>query len=591
VQRLELVATAVVSQALQTVQPLQSPQVVGDQAVIVAASPVTTGPAREALGLVVATAPLDARFLAVRTTGLAGEQEGAAVALAGRSGVLAQHGPQPPLSAVLRLAGAAIDGTEDLTDEVGDRFVVARPVERTDGVAEMAVVLSVPSQPIDATREDLFRVLFVIAMGAALIATVLAAFAGERVGAGLRRLTTAARSIEAGDLHARAGVTTDDELGALGTTFDSMAGALRARTDELRSTAARLEAVVAGMGEALVATDAEGNVTDFNAAAEELTDVPSLDARGRHVADVVHLLDDEGADITPRLVRPVLEGWTGTGAVVKPDGTEVPVAVSAAPLRGQDGGVTGAVFVLRDVRREREVERMKTEFLANISHELRTPLTPIKGFAGLLASRSIDPERTREFADEILSGANRAERVVEQLVNFATLAAGRVNLNVEPVPVRDVVDGTVMRWRDRVDGQHRVERRVARGLPPVAADRHYLDQSLDELVDNAVKYSPAGGKISVTATKADGGGAVLLSVADAGVGIAPDRLDAIFDEFAQADASATRRFGGLGLGLAFVRRIARAHGGELTCTSTPGKGSTFTLRLPAADDGNVRRRP
>ena len=584
----ELGGSAVISQARLEEDAAQSVVVIGGSPLALAAAPLSL-PGLGFRGLVVLTSRLDGSYLEARAVPIQNEQEGVGIALIGRDGVLASHGPTITDDAASVLALATIDGSAESARNIGDRFAVARPVVGADGAPAMALVLSVPRDQLEAAREDLYRVLFLVAMGAAAAALALAALVGERIGAGLRRLTVAATAIREGNLDATAGVTTDDELGALGSTFDSMAGSIRTMTADLRTAAddeaalrGRLEAVVAGMGEALVAVDASGTVTDFNAAAEELLDVAARHTRGRPVTEVVVLIGDDGVDLSPRLGRPVLEGWTATGSVVQAGGREVPVVVSAGTLRGPGNDVHGAVFVLRDVRRERELERMKTEFLANISHELRTPLTPIKGFASILQTRELPTDRAKGFADEIAVAADQMERVIGQLVNFATIVGGRISLEPEPLPARSVLDEAVRRGRDRADGTHKITRRVAAGTPPMIADRTYLLQSLDELIDNAIKYSPGGGRITVSAalTPAEGGQAMRVSVTDEGLGIPADRLESIFEDFTQGDGSATRRFGGLGLGLALVHRIVRAHGGELTCESVPGKGSRFSMILP-----------
>lgn len=584
----ELGGSAVVTQARELRGPAQSVAVVAGEPLAVAAAPVTLG-TTDFRGVVVLTSRLDASYLAVRAAPIESEQADAGLALVGRQGVLADHRTSLEPTVAADLAREVVDGGGPLAREVGDRFVAARVVEGGDGAPVMALLLSVPRSQIESAREDLYRVLFLVAMGAAAVALAVSTAVGERIGGGLRRLTSAATAIREGDLDAKADVRTDDELGVLGSTFEAMAGSLRTMTDDLRQAAddeaalrGRLEAVVAGMGEALVAVDRSGRITDFNAAAEELADLPASAARGRSIDEVLRFVDDDGVDQTERFQRPVLEGWTATGAVQLREGAEVPVVVSAGTLRGPGDDVAGAVFVLRDVRRERELERMKTEFLANISHELRTPLTPIKGFASILQTRELPPERAKGFAEEIGTAADQLERVIGQLVNFATAVGGRLVVEPEPLPPRPVLDEAVRRWQARVDGAHQIVRRVSKGTPPIPADRAALLQALDELLDNAVKYSPGGGRVVVAAARVEQptGPVVEVSVSDQGVGIPADRLGRIFDDFTQVDASATRRFGGLGLGLALVHRIVRAHGGELTCESTPGRGARVAMTFP-----------
>ncbi|MDP8954163.1 MAG: ATP-binding protein [Actinomycetota bacterium] len=570
-----------------------APALVGGEALAAAASPVRVSVRGQSrfVGVVFAAEPFDREYLAVRKE----NDRSLSLALVGRDLTLASAGAQPASSTLSSAARAALDSGEPVRRVVDDLFVAAHPVVGgTEPV--FAVVVSAPTTLVATTRQQLFGTLFLVALGAALVALVLAALVGERIGAGLRRLTRSAEEIRGGNLAARVDLPPGDELGALGDAFDSMAAALGSMTGELRESAidearlrGRLEAVVAGMGEALMAVDATGTVTDFNAAAEELFDRPSGEVCGFSVRDLA-LLGPQGEDLTARIAFPRLEPWVTTGTVVRRDDTRVPVAVSCGAVRGTEGEMVGGVVVLRDLRPEREVERMKTEFLANISHEWKTPLTPIKGYASMLSTRSLSTEKTQDFAAEILVSAGKLERVISRLVNFATVSAGRLDLHTEAVAVQSLLDDAADRWRDRTGERHTLVCQVPEGIPPLQGDRRYLEQVVDELIDNAIKYSPDGGTVTVTARAGGraGNGSrpyVELSVDDEGVGILPERLGTIFGEFAQGDGSATREFGGLGLGLALVRHICEAHGGTLTCRSQPGEGSTFTIALPAVRPG------
>ncbi|MCU1448026.1 MAG: hypothetical protein JWP02_196, partial [Acidimicrobiales bacterium] len=575
--------------------PASATQVVGSKALAVAVAPIRVGQTARFVGAILASVKLNGSYLNVRRF----TEADLHLALVGRSGVLAANGRRGPPTAVLqRVADKALTTGAAASTTANGLFVSAQPLLGEQGSPLLAVVASEPTTQVDNTRNSLFRTLFLVALGASLLALVVALAVGDRIGAGLRRLTLAAEGIQRGDLTVRASVHSEDEIGVLGGTFDSMATSIESLADELRQAADdeaqlrnRLEAVVAGMGEALIAVDGNGRVTTFNRAAEELVGKPATAALGRPIDKVVKLRGEDGQDVSARLRRPSATPWNETGHVTQRGGLEVPVVLSAGGLRSASGDLTGAVFVLRDMRREREVERMKTEFLSNIGHELRTPLTPIKGYAEMLRRRDVPRPQAREFLSGIIDSTDRLERVVDLLVSFAAFEAGRLRLRAEPLKVRELLDGLAERWKDKLDPSHPLTRRVARNLPEVQGDKRLLERSLDELLDNAVKYSPGGGKVSVTAKLSDNGAgpSVEIAVTDQGIGIPEDRIETVFDDFAQADASATREFGGLGLGLSFVRRIVVAHDGELLCESTPGKGSTFSIVLPVMPKTKKRR--
>src|SRR5206468_1243140 len=177
-----------------------------------------------------------------------------------------------------------------------------------------------------------------------------------------------------------------------------------------------------------------------------------------------------------------------------PDGRRVPVALTGAPLRDAAGETVGRVVVLRDVTREQEAERMKSEFLSNVSHELRTPLTPIKGYTEILRRKKFPRAKTETFLDGIAQSTKRLERIVEILVDFAALEAGRLKPRAEPIDVRVFLTGVVDGWKARA-GNQRLVRKSADGLPPVLGDERLLHKCLDELIDNAIKFSPEGGTI------------------------------------------------------------------------------------------------
>jgi PAS domain S-box-containing protein len=467
------------------------------------------------------------------------------------------------------------------------RFItVASVPPDLKGPPKAAVVVSVDASVVEEARLSLFKKLFLVALAAAALALALAAAMGARLGAPLRKLAVIAEQISQGDLSVRSGLRSPDEIGLLGSSFDEMAGSIERMASELRERSAQMEAVLNSMTDALVVADEVGLVAMINPAAEAMLGVRGSREEGKPVSTVIRAEDRSGSSLADRLELPNFEAWSAVGFVENREGL-LPVALSGAPIRSEQGGVLGAVYVLRDMRRELEIEKAKTEFLSNISHELRTPLTPIKGYAEMLRRdqqmpehRQLAPEKRRAFLDGILESSERLERTVDILVNFAAMEAGRFELRSEPVDVGGLIHDICERWRSRSD-RHRVEEDIT-GRPRVLADRRLLERSIDELIDNAVKYSPEGGEVYVRTELigAPDGRAVQISVADEGIGISPADFDRIFADFSQLDGSATRRYGGLGLGLPFVQRVVTAHGGTIDAKSEPGRGSVFVIRLP-----------
>ena len=594
-------------------QPVCSPTgsgsdyLIGTQLLAVAAYTVCPPPSFTPVLVVVRTSPIDDSYLSQRRK----DDTSQALAIVNRTAVIAKVGNGPSTRSLISVGAAVLASNGPINRVIGSQYVAAQPIRQVNGSTIGAMVVSAPTSTVVKTRDQLFRTLFLIALGGTLIALGLAVVIGDRITASLRRLTLVAESIQSGRRGERSGISSDDEVGVLGAAFDSMADSIEEQTRALREAAddetrlrSRLEAVVAGMGDALVAVDARGRITDFNQAAEEMTGVTASQALGQLVDEVVRLVNEDGASMGSRLRTPSPSRWGMLLTAVDFNGVEFPVAVSAGALRGPGNELVGQVLVLRDLRREREVERMKTEFLSRVGHELRTPLTGIMGYAEFLLRRTVPPEAAQVCYGEIVDSAKRLLRVVEMLEFFASSGAGRVLLRPEPLDVHEVIDMELGLWRERLVAPSTITSLITEPLPEIAGDRRWLALAIDELIDNSVKFSPGGAQITVTAGVADmqapqepprftGPGAsssssngkvtvpvLEISVIDLGKGMTPEEQATAFGEFVQGDGSDTRQFGGLGLGLSLVHRVIEGHGGNVRCTSLPGMGSTFTIVLP-----------
>ena len=417
------------------------------------------------------------------------------------------------------------------------------------------------------------------ALGTASLLGLVAAFIvgmrlSRRITRPLEELGHAAERISTGDFASRAPVDETAELERLGRTFNRMTDRLQQTIAEITTERKKLEAIVSGMTDAVVATDRHGTLMLLNRAAADLLSADPAGALGRPARETIQ------GDRLPAM----LEDATASGRITAeelPPGSvgDRVVEVHCAPYRDDQGEVIGAVAVLRDVTELRHSERLRRELTANVSHELRTPLTSIKGFTETLLDGAVRDEATsRRFLTIISSEADRLVKLVDDLLDLSQLESKRVTLDLRRVNVAALVAHTVDKLQPLAQGSGLLLEQAAPPEVWVTADRDRLEQVLTNLIDNALKYTPTGGRVDVRVAQADR--EVEISVSDTGKGIGPADLPHVFERFYRADRSRTRGSGGTGLGLAIARHIVEAHGGRIRVDSLLDEGTTFLFTIP-----------
>lgn len=251
---------------------------------------------------------------------------------------------------------------------------------------------------------------------------------------------------------------------------------------------------------------------------------------------------------------------------------------------GEHGRVYGILW--RDVTHERALDQMKSQLLSTVSHELRTPLASIKGFATTLLRQDVhwDEATQREFLQIIEEESNRLEELIDNLLDMSQIEAGALRIQKEPIQLRRIVREAVDAARRRTE-THWFVMDLPAELPRVWGDARRIRQVLNNLLENAVKYSLQGGQITITCELVNEH--VVISVADQGSGIPAEYRERIFERFFQVDGAATRQSGGSGLGLAIAKGIIQAHGGQIWVESEPGQGSVFRFTLPVVNDAEI----
>ncbi|MCB2189591.1 MAG: cell wall metabolism sensor histidine kinase WalK [Deltaproteobacteria bacterium] len=457
-----------------------------------------------------------------------------------------------------------------------ERLFVARRLIAPGG-EKLVLRLTVP---LDQTHQARARArsLVVWAMFLGCLLSVGVAFLVARsLSRPLRELTRTAVEIAGGNLHRRFRNYPTHEVGDLGRALDNMADTLQARLEDVTQGRDRVEAILRAMVEGVVVADSEGRVVLANQAAQEMLGVEELTA-GRHLAKQVRL-----TGLLEALGR-VRQGENHVSAALKtlgPAPRSLEVHVVKLPSVETSAG---AVAVLHDVTQRERLEQMRRDFLANVSHELRTPLAAIKGSAETLLDGALDsPQYARHFAEMIDRHTRRLERLSQDLLELSRLESGQAVPRLEKISPAELADAVLETVGDLAQAQGvELERKLDLEVDALWADRGQLEQAVLNLLDNAIKYTGAGGRVTLGAGRGPDG--PYLYVSDTGPGIPLEHQARVFERFYRVDRDRSRQLGGTGLGLAIVKHVMAAHKGRVELLSQPGRGSTFRLWLPAGPE-------
>jgi two-component system phosphate regulon sensor histidine kinase PhoR len=374
-------------------------------------------------------------------------------------------------------------------------------------------------------------------------------------------------------------VENHDELGQLAGTFNRLSQELGGRMSQLRQSNDRQLTVLGGMIEGVIAVDARERVVLANDAAGRLFDFRAPTAEGRPLLEVVRNHAVRQAVTNAFALRRPQKLETRS-SIQHPASSIQHIDVHVQPLPGEP--CPGVVLVMHDTTELRRLETLRRDFVANVSHELKTPLSSIKAYTETLRNGAVnDPDTSQRFLERIEEQSDRLHHLIMDMLMIARIESDQQVFEIVAVDVAGVVNSCFETRRPAADAKH-IELKVPADQPAgrVRADHEGLREILDNLIDNAIKYTPDGG--TVTVSWQGDSSHCRISVADTGIGIKPDDQRRVFERFYRVDKARSRELGGTGLGLAIVKHLAQAFSGKVAVTSEPGRGSTFTVELPVA---------
>ncbi|MGM0881529.1 MAG: cell wall metabolism sensor histidine kinase WalK [Bacillota bacterium] len=477
------------------------------------------------------------------------------------------------------------DNEEEIIDEDNIRKkMIAQPVTLGDKVVG-AVYVVASMNDLYETVNRVNQIFFsgtLIALG---LTGVLGILLAHTITSPIQGLTKQAEAVAEGKFDLKVPVLGDDEIGRLSMAFNDMTIRLKEALSVNEEENEKLASVLSNMSDGVVAADEHGKVIVWNRRALELLDVRTCE--GCELSDLFDLPQQKLLELQQGRGQTLLVSRDDTDEQEASSSSEGILKVTFTPIHRRDKGITGTIALLQDVTEQEKLEQSRRQFVANVSHELRTPLTTIKSYAEALNDGALEErELSERFVGVISNETERMIRLVTDLLHLSRLDSNQAPLRRRQTNVHDMLDEVADRFSFQLRQKSiKAAVRVERGLQSAWLDRDQIDQVLDNLFSNAIKYTLDGGTIELTAKKPPDSALLAISVKDTGIGIPKKDLNRIFDRFYRVDKARSRNMGGTGLGLSIAREIVKAHGGTISLDSELNEGTTVTFTLPLLQEG------
>lgn len=479
-----------------------------------------------------------------------------------------QRASRSAIAAKQAEATAAEDALEDAITVIIDRRVadIAQENNQINARVDQVVITSIVTAGT--------TIIFTVAIGLAITISLTRK---------INKLKSGAAKLSSGDFSSHIDIKSQDELGQLAASFNKMSVSLRASYLRLALEKERDETLLESMSEGLIAVDEGGAMVLINSVAQHMLNLEG-EVKGTSFAHKVPLLNEEGNPVPPAaLPTKTLQTGETTNTVFQfKNGTarKLLINIAASPVK-LEGRIAGAIFVLRDVTKEKEVDRMKTEFISLASHQLRTPLSAIKWFSEMLLNGDAGELKLEQadFAKNISDSADRMVDLVNSLLNISRIESGRIIVDPKPTDLKELITGIVNDLKAKTEErQQTLIISVHSDLPKIDLDPRLIGQVYLNLLTNAIKYTPKKGEISVLVSKK--GDDVISQVTDNGYGIPKEQQGRIFQKFFRAENVAKVETDGTGLGLYLIKAIVESSGGKIWFESEENKGATFWFTIP-----------